>query len=42
MFNKIFVNMKLYDIYGTLKKAVLKKIDQFFEMNDKTENFILL
>ena len=42
MFNKIFVNMKLYDIYRTLKKAVLKKIDQFFEMNDKTENFILL
>ena len=37
MFNQIS-----YDIYKTLKKAVLKKFDQFFDINYKREKFILL
>ena len=42
MFNQTFVNIKLYGIYRTLKKDVLKKFDQFFDMNDKRKNFVLL
>ena len=36
MSNQTFLNMKLYE------KAVLKEIDKFFDMNDKSKNFILL
>ena len=35
MSNQTFLNMKLYE------KAVLKEIDKFFDMNDKSKNFIL-
>ena len=41
MFNQTFVKIKP-DIYKTPKKAVLKKFYQFFKMNDKRRNFILL
>ena len=40
MFNQILVNIKSYDIYRTHKIPVLKKFDQFFDMNDKRKSFI--
>ena len=41
MSNQTFVNIKS-NVYKTLKKAVLKKFDKVFKMNNKRKNFILL